>query len=520
MADPTSPAPNYVRRALEQFRGYGDLEALVASDGRRFSFADLGSSIQSMGATLWNHGLRTGMTVGILVTNSAESFFVQLGAHLMGARTVLMQPVTPRPVLRAMLGFAHAEAFIYDVNTLADLGRDVAAANDIALVACIGADGLGPDLSGPPAVTVMPFDPDAVPVEPETLFQTSGTTGTPKLLRHGERFFRTVPEVAGYYRPADQTRIRHLSLSGAWHAGGQSAALMTWLSGGLYVMLSDLEPADYLATISRESITSMHVSPADLNVLLDSGLLPTADLRTLHSVTICCSPARPARLAEAGIWFGPALNVVYGMSEIPMISVMPNIADPAHPERLASCGRAWHDNRIEIRDGGTILPAGKVGDIWVTGSFLTEGYYNLPDVNAANMVDGWLRTGDVGRLDDEGYLYIVDRATDAILTDLAGLIVYCRPVEDALTEHQDVLQAAVIGVPDETMGEAVHAYVVLTPEATVTAEALCAFATERLSAEWSPRTVEFVDSLPTNELGKVDKKVLRVRYATAPSANA
>src|SRR5262249_17523575 len=157
---------------------------------------------------------------------------------------------------------------------------------------------------------------------------------------------------------------------------------------------------------------------------------------------------------------------------------------------------------IEIRDGGTILPAGKVGDIWVTGSFLTDGYYNLPDVNAANLVDGWLRTGDVGRLDDEGDLYIVDRATDAILTDLPRLIVYCRPVDDAMSEPPEVLEAAVIGVPDEMMGEAVHAYVVLTPEGTVTADALRAFATERLSAEWSPRTVEFVDSLPTNELGK------------------
>jgi fatty-acyl-CoA synthase len=512
------PAPNYVRRALTLFDGYGDLEALVATDGRRFTFHGLGSAVRRMAAALWNHGVRPGMTVAILATNSAESFFVQLGSHLLGARTVLMQPVTPRPVLRTLVGFVAADVFIYDANALTDLGRDVAQAGNPAMILCIGPGGLGPDLSSPPDVSDLPFDAAAVTLEPETLFQTSGTTGTPKLLRHGERFFSTTARVAEYYRPPHQPRIRHLSLSGSWHAGGQSAALMTWLSGGLYVMLGDFDPETYLAAIPKECITSLHISPADLNLLLDSGRLPDADLRTLYSATICCSPARPARLAQAGVWFGSALNVVYGMSEIPMIAVMPNIADPAHPQRLAACGRPWHDNRIEIRQGTTVLPAGQVGEIWVTGSFLTEGYYNLPDVNASNMVDGWLRTGDVGRCDEDGYLYIVDRVADAILTDVAGLVVYCRPLEDALTEHPEVRQAAVIGVPDDIMGEAAHAYVVLAPGATVTPQALRQFVADQLSAEWSPREVEIVESLPTNEQGKVDKKILRERYEAAASA--
>jgi fatty-acyl-CoA synthase len=287
-------------------------------------------------------------------------------------------------------------------------------------------------------------------------------------------------------------------------------------------MLNDFDVERYIEVIAHEQITSLHISPANLYQLLDSGQLATADLRTLRCATICCSPARPARLKEAARWFGPALNVVYGMSEIPMISVMPNIGDPEHPARLASCGRPWADNRIEIRNGRAALPAGQVGEIWVTGEFLTEGYWNSPELNAENLVAGWLRTGDVGRLDEDGYLYIVDRVTDMILTHVGSLMVYCRPLEDALTEHPQVRQAAVVGVPDDLLGEAIHAYVIRTPSATVTAEELRQFVVEQLSLAWSPREVEFVDTLPTNDYGKVDKKMLRARYAsgTATAAEA
>jgi len=502
---------NYARRALEVFASYGDTEALVAADGRRFTFGDMHDAIRDTAAALWQHGIRPGTTIGLLVTNSPESFFVQLAAHLIGCRTVFMVTNTPWVFLREVLPFVEADALVYEADTVGQLGRDLAALDPSMRMFSIGAGGLGPDLRDLPAVDQLPFRPEDITTEPASLFQTSGTTGTPKLLQHGRGFFATVPYVADFYRPADQPRIRHLSLSGGFRSGGQSAALMTWFAGGDFVLQSGLDIGAILDTIGRERITSIHISPPLLYQLLDDPRLADADLSTLRSLTICCAAASPARLAEAAKWFGRSLNVVYGMSEHPMISTFPDIG--ADPARLASCGFPWHDTRVEIRDADrTGLPAGRAGEIWVSGEMVTEGYWKRPDLNAENLVDGWLRTGDVGRFDAEGYLYILDRITDMVVTQIAGTMVYCRPLEDVLTGHPDVRQAAVVGVPDELFGEAPHAYVVPAPGATVTTDELRQLVVDQLSAEWAPREVEFIDALPLTGAGKVDKKALRARY--------
>jgi acyl-CoA synthetase (AMP-forming)/AMP-acid ligase II len=507
---------NYVRRALDLFAAYGDAEALVAPDGRRFSFTDLRARVRNTAAALWGHGIRPGMTIGMLVTNTAESLFVQLAAHLLGCRTVFAMRVAPPPFLRGLLEFADADAFIYETGMCGEVGRELALAAAPLPTLCIGTGGVGPDLTDPSDVDELPFDPGEVTAEPESLFQTSGTTGTPKLVRYGQRFFHAIPKVAEFYQPPDQPRIRHLSLAGTWHSGGQSAALMTWFSGGLLVTAFNLDVAGTLAVVERERITSINVSPPALYQILDDPALTDADLSSVRYVTVCCAPATPARLRQAHEWFGPALNIVYGMSEIPIITAFPDVAgDPAHPGRLASCGRPWGDARVEIRDAsGAGLPTGEAGEIWVRGELVMEEYWKQPDLNAENLVDGWLRTGDVGRFDEDGYLYILDRVSDMIVTEVSSFNVFCRPLEDALAEHPEVRQAAVIGVPDEFLGEAVHAYVIRTPGATVTPEELRRHVVDRLNASWSPREVEFLDAFPLNESRKVDKKALRAYHVT------
>jgi acyl-CoA synthetase (AMP-forming)/AMP-acid ligase II len=246
--------------------------------------------------------------------------------------------VAPPAFLRGLLEFSAADAFVYQIDVCGELGRELALAAAPLPTLCIGAGGVGPDLTDPPDVTGLPFDPDAITAEPESLFQTSGTTGTPKLVRFGPRFFHAVPKVAQFYRPTDLPRIHQLSLAGTWHSGGQSAALMTWFSGGLLVTGVNLDSALLLATVERERITSMLVSPPALYQLLDDPALADADLSSLRHVTVCCAPATPARLREAAKWFGPALNIVYGMSEIPIIAAFPDVGgDPAHP----GCGANW-----------------------------------------------------------------------------------------------------------------------------------------------------------------------------------
>jgi acyl-CoA synthetase (AMP-forming)/AMP-acid ligase II len=212
---------------------------------------------------------------------------------------------------------------------------------------------------------------------------------------------------------------------------------------------------------------------------------------------------------------GPVLRVTYGLSESPFITAFPGIAeDPARPQRVRSCGLPYGDVRIEIRGAdGTRLATGEVGEIWVASALNFAGYWGQSELTAKTLVDGWVRTNDLGHLDADGYLYLVGRTQDMILTGLGSKCVYPRPIEDVLATHPQVHAAAVIGVPHPDLGEAVHAYVVPERNATVTVEELAALVRAELNDIWTPRTVQFVDALPVTAIGKVNTKALRARYA-------
>jgi acyl-CoA synthetase (AMP-forming)/AMP-acid ligase II len=155
------------------------------------------------------------------------------------------------------------------------------------------------------------------------------------------------------------------------------------------------------------------------------------------------------------------------------------------------------------------------GEIWTTGRLTFAGYWGQPELTAETIVDGWVRTRDIGHLDPDGFLYIVDRSTDMIITHRRSWNIYSRPIEDVLAAHPQVRAAAVIGVPDPVVGEVVHAYVVPVAGATVTGDELSTTVAEELNDMWRPRSVEFVDKLPLTRANKIDKKALRARYAAA-----
>ncbi len=383
-------------------------------------------------------------------------------------------------------------------------------------VFCFGPDGLGPDLTAVPAATPLPFDPTDVTVEPSTLVQTGGTTGYPKLVHHRHGFFATLLAWADAYVASGAPPLRHLLQSGTWHISSQVGAFMTLFSGGTLFLKEGIDNGPYLALIRDERINSGFLAPPGLYTLLDDHeLMDSADVSSLQMLTVSGSAAAPTRLKAAAERLGPVIRIVYGMSESPMIAAMPNVAfDPAHPDRLASCGLPFGDTSIEIRDDdGKPLPPHEVGDIWVSSSLNMSEYYGSPDVTAAVLVDGWLKTGDMGKLDDDGYLYIVDRAKDMIITGIGSSNVFCRPVEDILIEHPSVRAAALIGVPDPLLGETVHAYIVAAPGSDLTAEELREHAFGRLNARWTPTSFGFIDAMPLTASGKIDKKQLRERHA-------
>ncbi len=517
MDNQTGAARSYITRGLELFAEFGDEEALVADD-RRISYRELRTGILDMAATLQDLGVRSGMSVGTLVGNPPEALMLQFALHLLGCRSMWIASNAPARQRFEFLEQARVDIFVYDARMFPEVGRDLAASIPTTPTFCFGA-GIGPDLTVPRPDGAPAFDPSVVDHEPESVFQTGGTTGRPKLVHHRHSFFHAVHELADYWMSNGGHKLRHLALSGFWHISGQTPAIMTLFTGGTLVLYDGwFELPEVLSLLEQEKITSTLIPPPRLYDLLDEPLLAKTDLSRMLMMSVGGAAAAPARLTDAIAEFGPVIRLVYGMTEAPFITALPELDhDPEHPERLASCGQAYGDIQIEIRgEDRTPLPTGSTGEVWVKGSLVMAGYYGDPELTRQTLVDGWLRTGDVGWLDADGFLYLVDRTKDMIITGAGSTNVYSRPVEDVLISHPEIRGAAVIAVPDSDVGEAVYAYALRTENAMVTEEELRLYALENLNRIWAPAHIEFIDEFPLTEMGKIDKKALRARYhATA-----
>jgi fatty-acyl-CoA synthase len=268
------------------------------------------------------------------------------------------------------------------------------------------------------------------------------------------------------------------------------------------------DPEAVLRTIEAEKITAIFLVPTMLYVLLDHPLAASTDLSSLQLVLYGASPMSPARLLAAQERLGPIFQQFYAQTEAPntCTTLRP---DEHHGERLSSCGRPFMGVDVALLDDddNPVAP-GEVGEICVRSPLVMDGYWKQPEQTAETLRNGWLHTGDMARADDDGFLYIVDRRKDMIIS--GGFNVYPREVEDVLTTHPAVAMAAVIGVPDDKWGEAVKAIIVRKGD--VEADELIALVKERKGSVLAPKTVDFVDSLPLTPVGKIDKKPLRAPY--------
>ena len=309
-----------------------------------------------------------------------------------------------------------------------------------------------------------------------------------------------------------------------WLASGQMTSLFNLFTGGVLFLREEWDPAALLRMAGEEKLTSTFCSPPMLYQVLDHPDLEQADFSTMFMFNVGAGPATPARLRQAIARFGPCLRIVYGLSEAVVITALPGLTDdPEHPDRIKSVGVPFGDVRIEIRstvdgdsesegfDPGSVLPPGEVGEVWVQSKLSFTGYYGQPELTATTIVDGWVRTRDLGYLDADGYLYLVDRVHDMIVTHRRNWAIFCRPIEDALAEHPAVVSAAVIGVPDPVVGEVPWAFVVRSAE--VSAAELIELVTESLNDMYSPGGVTFCDELPLNRSQKIDKQALRAQWA-------
>ncbi len=304
------------------------------------------------------------------------------------------------------------------------------------------------------------------------------------------------------------------------HASGM--LMQPFLYGGATLVLFDrFEPAAFLADLERLKVTHVFMVPAMINMLLNEPALMRADLSALQSLSYGAAPMAPARIEQAWARFGPILSQGYGASESTSGVTRLTVADHAYaiaqrPERLASCGRPMGETEVRVIDeNGRPCAAGEVGEIAIRGEDVFKGYWGAPELSAQVLVNGWLLTGDLARTDEDGYLYLVDRKKDMIIS--GGFNVYPTEVEAVLYQHPDVLEACVFSVPDERWGEGVKAAVVLKPQRADTsrrasADDLVAHCRTLLADYKLPRSISFVSELPRNASGKIARKIVREQY--------
>lgn len=348
------------------------------------------------------------------------------------------------------------------------------------------------------------------------LFYTSGTTGRPKgaMLTHGNLTFVAVGWVADlmHLEPED-VGLHAAPLTHG--AGFHSLALTLKASAQVILKPHNFSAENFCAAVARHRITNTWLVPTQIKMLLKYPKLESWDLSSLKWIVYGGAPMYVQDLKEALRRIGPVFVQLFGQGETPMTATYlrreEHATEGPEARRLASCGHARSGIEVSILgENDRELPRGELGEICVRGPSVMKGYWERPAATSETLRGGWLHTGDLGYMDEQGYVYIMDRNKDLIIS--GGVNIYPREVEEVLLQHPAVAEACVIGVPDEVWGEAVKAVVVLKPGATTTADEIIAFVGERLAGYKKPKSVDFVAELPKSAYGKVLKRELRNRY--------
>ena len=491
----------------------GDRIAFVL-DEQQLSYRQFGELLSRFVQALKARGLKKGDAVAVLSSNRPEAFLGTAASYLMGLRITWMHPLGSEDDHAYLLEDSGVGTLFVDPGTFTERAHALKARlPSLNTVLGLGPSDFGDDILAEAArFAPAPLVAEAGPEDLCTLIYTGGTTGKPKGVVHTQRVHVTMvmAELAEWDWPAE---VRFLAMTPITHAAG-AMIVAVMLRSGTFVMNKGFDAERFFELVKRHRITATFLVPTMIYVLLDHPGLRAADLSSLQLIIYGASPMSPARLVEGMKVFGPVFMQLYGQSEAPnAVTVLRRIdhEPDAHPERLASCGRPIANSQVKLLDDdGNEVPAGEVGEICVRGPLVMKGYWNKPEETAKALRNGWLYTGDLARADADGFLYIVDRSKDMIIS--GGFNVYPREVEDVLTQHPAVAAAAVIGVPDGKWGEAVKAVVVLRAGASVSAEELIALVREAKGAVQAPKSVDFADSLPVTGLGKPDKKALRAKY--------
>jgi acyl-CoA synthetase (AMP-forming)/AMP-acid ligase II len=491
---------------------------------RVLTYQELNERVNRIASAFLDLGLKPGDRVAIFSPNRPEILETLFATWKAGLVAVPMNFRLHRDEVRYILNHSESRLLVYAGVYQKDIDHIAPELTATRTMVCLdGPAGARQQnalavhdyeelvIHGDDVERVAPVDGDDL----AWIFYTSGTTGRPKgaMLTHRILLLAAMNACADVY-PFSHRDIA-LHVAPLTHGSGLYALpLIAKGSTNVILDVSRFDPEAVFALIEKHRVTVLpFMAPTMVKRLVESDARAKHDLRSLRCIVYGGAPMYVEDLVAGLKAFGPIFVQVYGQGECPM--TITGLACDEHdlnrPERLASAGTARMGVEVRIQDAeGNVLPRGEIGEIAVRSDLVMKGYWRDPEATAETVVNGWLKTGDVGYLDEHGYLYILDRTKDMIIS--GGNNIYPREVEEVLLRHPAVQEVCVFGVPDPEWGEAVKAVVVLKPGHTATEEELVAFCRNHLASYKKPRSVDFVEELPKNAYGKVLKRELRNRY--------
>ncbi|MEM1112216.1 MAG: AMP-binding protein [Pseudomonadota bacterium] len=508
--------PAMAHLMIDALNRFNDEPCLVIGDTMA-TYRQVRERTSQMVQALQSKGLGPGSRVAIISANRPEVLSNTAAMQLAGCIGTPLHPLGSLDDHEYVLKAAEIECLVFDQDNF----EPVVAALKERVPGLKHLMAFGPSEVGEDYMALADtFEPQALvapevkPTDTSSVNFTGGTTGKPKgvMSSYAQSAYMTQIQLCEWEFPEECRMLFATPLS---HAAAAFFVPVLQKGGAFYVM-QGFSPDEFFDLIEQHKITLTMLVPVMLYFLLDSPRSATADMSSMETIFYGASPMSPARLKEGIEKWGHVFYQFFGQSECPM--VITNMTRKEHdlskPERLSSCGRPTPWVHISLRDGdNNEVAPGEPGEICVRGPLVMKGYKDMPEQTAETFAGGWLHTGDVGRFDDEGFLYIVDRTKDMIVT--GGFNVFPREVEDVITTHAAVAQVAVVGVPDEQWGEAVKAVVVVKPGAEASDELaaeLQALVKDAKGSVQAPKSVDFVDGIPLTAVGKPDKKAVRAQY--------
>ena len=482
-----------------------------------YTYAEADGHIHKIAAAIRGNGFDKGTRIGVYSPNANSAWLALLG--VLRAEGVWL-PINPRNTVPVNVDLATRfgmDVMFYDAcfnSEIAEIQKQVPGLK--AFVCINGTGDIGKSVSD-----FTKGHPDHHPIGPHidgevgAIFPTGGTTGQFKGVLMNHEALETF--AANYYAHLNYHEDSvHLVVAPMTHAAGIMGCLH-FMRGGMNVITKNLDPLSIIQDIEEHKVTHLFLPPTIMYMMLAHPGVGKYDYSTLQHFIVGAAPTSLEKLKEAIGVFGPVMTEAYGQTEAPAAITLKAPWDyidadgNINEERLKGIGRPGAFSPVKILGEDALeLPRGEPGEICVSGRLVTLGYLDNPEATTTAHKDGWLWTGDVGVMNEDGYIQIVDRSKDMIIS--GGFNIYPNEIEQVVCEHPSVQECAVIGIPDEKWGEAVKAVVQLKPGQELDVTALLANVKEKLGSVKTPKTIDIIEDLPRSPNGKVMKAELRKKY--------